>query len=81
MIEIEVALLAVHASTDEEPAGIVVGSAVSVQVGAGGGGITVTVAVHVLVPPLPVTVAIYVVVTAGVTDREPEATGVTAPIP
>lgn len=49
----------------------------------GGGGVVVTVMVarHVAVPPAPVTVAVYVVVCAGETTRDPDATGVTAPMP
>ena len=46
-----------------------------------GGAVTVTVFPQVTVPPLPVAVPVYVVVTVGETVREPEATGVTTPMP
>ena len=77
----EVALLVVHESIEDSPSCIDGGVAVSVHVGAGGSGVTVTVAVHVAVPPAPVTVPVYVVVLDGETVREPEAVGVTTPIP
>ena len=64
---------------------MVVGFAVRVHVGAGDGGggseVTVTVAVQVVDPPRPSTVAVYVTVDGGVTVFEPDATGVTEPIP
>lgn len=62
-----------------------VGLAESVQIGAGGGGgggcgtVTVTVALHCTEPPEPMAVPVYVVVTGGITDVMPDATGVTTP--
>ena len=82
-IKNEVALIVVHESVDEEPLLTVAGLAERVQTGAGGGGVAVTtiVAVHVTEPPAPVAVPVYVVVAVGDTGFEPDATGVTAPMP
>ena len=49
--------------------------------GAGGVAATVMLAEHVAVPPAPAAVPVYMIVAAGVTDVEPEATGVTEPTP
>jgi hypothetical protein len=78
----EVALLVVQASDEELPVWMAFGVATRVHVGpAGGGGVTVIVAVQVEVPPGPVAVPRYVVVFVGLTEREPDATGVTLPMP
>ena len=76
------AFVVVHESVEEFPVCIIVGFAVNVQVGAGGGGgsaVTVTVVEQVTEPPAPVAVPVYVLVEVGETEREPLATGVTAP--
>jgi hypothetical protein len=84
----EEAFAVVHESVEELPVWMALGDARSVQVGAAGGGgggggvvVTVTVVVHVAVPPGPVAVPTYVVVFVGLTEREPDATGVTLPMP
>ena len=60
---------------------MVVGFAESVHVGAGVCCVvTVTESEQCTVPPGPVAVIVYVVSDIGVTDFEPPATGVTAPI-
>lgn len=79
------AFAVVHERVDGLPICTEAGEAVRVQVGAVGGGgaaVTVTAAAQVTEPPDPVAVPVYVVVVAvGETDFEPEATGVTEPMP
>jgi hypothetical protein len=79
LIDPETAFCDVHESVAELPRTIDAGLNDNVHVAADG--VTVMDREQVLVPPAPVTVAVYVVVTAGVTEREPLATGVTLPIP
>lgn len=76
------AFFVVHVRTEVPPVVTEVGEAESVHVGAFGFShrLTVTVAVHVTLPPEPVAVPVYVVVSVGLTEVEPEATGVTAPM-
>ena len=62
------AFVVFHVNVEDWPAGILTGDAVSVTVG---GGTTIKVTLAVVVPPKPTAVIMYVVVTAGVTTKEP----------
>ena len=83
LTENDVALEVTQERVAGEPFCIEDGDAERVHVGVGGGGgraVTVTVVAQVTEPPAPVAVPVYVAVTRGEMDREPDATGVTAPI-
>ena len=79
LIAILTALLEDHKSVDEPGTVYDAGDAKSVHAGTG---TTVTVAEQRAVTPIElVTVPVYEVVKPGLTDKEPPATGVFAPIP
>src|ERR1700755_1720944 len=84
LIETEVAPVVAQDNVLLWPAMIVEGMVVKLEITGGGGGptgVTVTVVCAVADPllPLPVAVRVYVVVTAGLTDTEPEVVMVPTP--